>query len=683
MGCVASKGGAPVTPALDSLGASFNLDSSGEFLQPSLWKGPRLVNYESGEQTESGESGRMSSAGNISVSIQLRNLVRHTEGEQVAAGWPSWLSAVAGEAIQGWLPLKAESFEKLEKVGQGTYSNVFRACEIETGRIVALKKVHFDKFEPESVRFMAREIQILRKLDHPNIIKLDGIITSRSSCSIYLVFEYMEHDLAGLISCPDVKLSEPQIKCYMHQLLSGLEQCHSHGILHRDIKCANLLVNNEGILKIADFGLANILNPEEKQPLTSRVVTLWYRPPELLLGSTDYEASVDLWSVGCVFGELFLRKPILQGRTEVEQIHKIFKLCGSPPDEFWKKTRLPHSAVFRSQHPYGNCLQKSFDFLPESAFKLIETFLSIEPSKRGTASSALDSEYFIRKPYACDPSSLPKYQPNKEIDAKFREDSQRRSLNCRFYVEEETKRPSRASRLSQESNDLAKTASQKEGSRNAQGTNTSIIKKEIPRVYGGTRLIADQQLLPTTRSQNESQRVKRISQSNILSGPAHAPYCTGLACSKKANEDHSNIKSHIRSRSRQDKWGMLEASNISGTEITFKLNGEDNGDIGHAPYLNTNTNKSSGPAKDAMLKRWMHPEFQGSIYSFDAHDGRNTLSSKNRILGYKDQGEKVEFSGPLLFQSRKFDEFMEKHERHVRRVVRKSWFQRGQKLGNY
>ena len=108
-----------------------------------------------------------------------------------------------------------------------------------------------------------------------------------------------------------------QIKCYMKQLLSGIEQCHSRGIIHRDIKCANLLVNNEGILKVADFGLANILNPGEKQPLTSRVVTLWYRPPELLLGSTDYDASVDLWSVGCVFAELFLGMPILQGRTEV------------------------------------------------------------------------------------------------------------------------------------------------------------------------------------------------------------------------------------------------------------------------------------------------------------------------------------------------------------------------------
>ncbi|XP_028547592.1 probable serine/threonine-protein kinase At1g54610, partial [Dendrobium catenatum] len=140
-------------------------------------------------------------------------------------------------------------------IGQGTYSTVFRARDIETGKFVALKKVRFDNFEPESVRFMAREIQILRRLDHPNVMKLEGLVTSRLSCSIYLVFGYMEHDLAGLSSSPDIKFSESQVKCLMEQLLSGLEHCHSRGIIHRDIKGANLLVNDEGMLKIADFGL--------------------------------------------------------------------------------------------------------------------------------------------------------------------------------------------------------------------------------------------------------------------------------------------------------------------------------------------------------------------------------------------------------------------------------------------
>lgn len=111
-----------------------------------------------------------------------------------------------------------------------------------------------------------------------------------------------------------------QIKCFMWQLLKGMEHCHSRGILHRDIKSSNILVNNEGVLKIADFGLANFFNTKNRQPLTNRVVTLWYRPPELLLGSTSYGTYVDMWSVGCVFAELYVGRPILKGRTEVRTI---------------------------------------------------------------------------------------------------------------------------------------------------------------------------------------------------------------------------------------------------------------------------------------------------------------------------------------------------------------------------
>ncbi|CAN0924340.1 Cyclin-dependent kinase C-2 C [Linum grandiflorum] len=361
----------------------------------------------------------------LELAVQTPPPRRHVGAEQIAAGWPSWLSAAAGEAINGWVPFQADAYEKLEKVGQGTYSSVFRAREVETGRMVALKKVRFDNFQPESIRFMAREILILRRLDHPNIMKLDGIITSRLSSSIYLVFEYMEHDLAGLSSSPDINLTQPQVKCYMKQLLRAIEHCHLRGVMHRDIKMSNILVNNQGVLKLGDFGLANILVSKGKQRLTSRVVTLWYRPPELLLGSTSYGVSVDLWSVGCVFAELLIGKPLLKGRTEVEQLHKIFKLCGSPPDEFWKQYNLPNATMFRPQHPYESSLRERCKDFPPTAIELMETLLSIDPEKRGSASSALMSRYINSKPYACDPSTLPKYPPNKEMDAKYREDSRR------------------------------------------------------------------------------------------------------------------------------------------------------------------------------------------------------------------------------------------------------------------
>jgi len=163
----------------------------------------------------------------------------------------------------------------------------------------------------------------------PQRDKLEGIVTSRLSHSLYLVFEYMEHDLAGLAALSGQRFTEPQVKCFMRQILEGLRHCHARGVLHRDIKGSNLLIGDNGVLRIADFGLATFFDPGKTQPMTSRVVTLWYRPPELLLGATEYGVAVDLWSTGCILAELLAGKPIMPGQTEIEQLHKIFTLCGS------------------------------------------------------------------------------------------------------------------------------------------------------------------------------------------------------------------------------------------------------------------------------------------------------------------------------------------------------------------
>ncbi|KAL1541782.1 [pyruvate dehydrogenase (acetyl-transferring)] kinase [Salvia divinorum] len=343
-----------------------------------------------------------------------------------AETWPPWLVAVAGDEIKGWKPRRANTFEKIAKIGQGAYSNVYKARDLMTGKVVALKKVRFDNFEPEALRFMAREILVLRRLNHPNVIKLEGLVISRMSSSLYLVFEYMEHDLAGLSAVQSANFTEDQVKCYMKQLISGLEHCHSNGVLHRDIKCSNLLIDNEGTLKIADFGLASFFNPESKKPMTSRVVTLWYRPPELLLGATHYGAGVDLWSAGCILAELLAGKPILRGRTEVEQLHKIFKLCGSPPEEFWEKSRLPDTTLYKPQQPYKCCIRETFKGFPVSSLALLETLLAVDPCARGTAAAALKSKFFTTEPCACEPSSLPKFPPTKEMDLKLRDEATRR-----------------------------------------------------------------------------------------------------------------------------------------------------------------------------------------------------------------------------------------------------------------
>ncbi|KAL9259584.1 IMPAIRED IN BABA-INDUCED STERILITY 1-like protein [Drosera capensis] len=235
-------------------------------------------------------------------------------GELIAAGWPVWLAVCAGEAIYGMVPRPLDVYERFDMIGSGTYSTVHRVRDPRTGQILALKKVRFDNSLRDSIAFMAREILILRKLDHPNVIKLEGIALSKSKSTLCLIFEYMEHDLLGLTACPDIKFSEPQVKCYMKQLLSGLEYCHARGVMHRDIKGSNLLLNNEGILKIADFGLSNFFTKGEQ--LTTKMVTLWYRPPELLLGAIHYGPEVDLWSAGCVFAEILRGKPLIKGHNE-------------------------------------------------------------------------------------------------------------------------------------------------------------------------------------------------------------------------------------------------------------------------------------------------------------------------------------------------------------------------------
>ncbi|CAH2055063.1 unnamed protein product [Thlaspi arvense] len=362
------------------------------------------------------------------------NPTKNLLGEQVAAGWPQWLSEVCGEALSGWLPRKADSFEKIEKIGSGTYSNVYKAKDSLTGNIVALKKVRCDIRERESLRFMAREILILRRLDHPNVIKLEGLVTSRMSNSLYLVFRYMHHDLAGLAASPDITFTEQQVKCYMKQLLSGLEHCHNRGVLHRDIKGSNLLIDDDGVLRIGDFGLATFYDASKRQEMTNRVVTLWYRAPELLHGVVEYSVGVDLWSAGCILAELLAGRPIMPGRNEVDQLHRIYSLCGPPSEEYWRKIRLPSNQKHAHHKPlpkYKRKVREVFKSFSPQALSLLDTLLALDPSDRLTASDALMTDFFTTEPLACEPSDLPKYPPTKEIDAKKRDEEYRRQREAR------------------------------------------------------------------------------------------------------------------------------------------------------------------------------------------------------------------------------------------------------------
>jgi len=335
-------------------------------------------------------------------------------------------------AERSWGSRSVEVFEKVEQVGEGTYGQVYKARNKETGEVVALKRVRMDN-EKEGFPITAiREIKILKVLNHKNVVRLKEIVTSKGSDynqgkgSIYMVMEFSDHDLTGLTDAGQ-KFTVPQIKCYMKQLLEGLAYCHAQKVLHRDIKGSNLLINNDGHLKLADFGLARAFDTEKQHAYTNRVITLWYRPPELLLGATMYGPAIDMWSAGCIFAELLLRKPILPGKNEFEQIDLIFKLLGTPDEQTWPKCKeLQYYDLILSQtsRKFQNRFDEKFGNLEPMAKDLLRKLLAMDPEKRITADDALDHEYFWSEPVPATPAELPKYPPSHEFTAKKRRQAQ-------------------------------------------------------------------------------------------------------------------------------------------------------------------------------------------------------------------------------------------------------------------
>nr|QYW07106.1 cyclin-dependent kinase like 7 [Dimocarpus longan] len=568
-------------------------------------------------------------------------------GAQVVAGWPSWLTAVAGEAINGWVPRKADSFEKLDKIGQGTYSSVYKARDLENNKIVALKKVRFANMDPESVRFMAREIIILRRLDHPNVMKLEGLITSRVSGSLYLIFEYMEHDLAGLAATPGIKFTEAQIKCYMQQLLRGLEHCHNRGILHRDIKGSNLLIDYNGNLKIGDFGLATFSRAYQKQPLTSRVVTLWYRPPELLLGSTDYGATVDLWSAGCILAELFAGKPIMPGRTEVEQLHKIFKLCGSPSEEYWKRSKLPHATIFKPQQPYKRCVAETFKDLPSSALSLLDVLLATEPEGRGTSSSALQSEFFTTKPLPCDPSSLPKYPPCKEFDVKLRDEDARRQ---------------KAAGGKGRGHDLIR-----KNSKESKAVPAPDANAELP------ASIQERQNQTNPKSNSETYDCAEDAGTGFRieppKGQQHNAYFNSGQLMHPSDDAFRGSNGAFGSPELRNQRSYMHpgAGGLSRFSNSVAVRGNDHS------QLDCSTESRGNPRwhEDAVGKHdWSQHLMGGRPKS--SHKKSEQPSGKQSTVDYFHKKNRIHYSGPLLPPGGNLEEMLKEHERQIQNAVRKA-----------
>jgi cell division cycle 2-like protein len=224
----------------------------------------------------------------------------------------------------GWGPCRqVENFERLNHIEEGSYGWVSRARETSTGEVVALKKLKMDNLNDGFPVTALREIQTLKESHHRHIVDLREVVVGEQINDVFLVMEFLEHDLKTLQEDMAEPFMQSEIKTLMLQLTSAVEYLHENWIMHRDLKTSNILMNNRGEIKLADFGMARYFGDPVPPNLTQLVVTLWYRAPELLLGAVTYDQAIDMWSVGCIFGELLKNEPLLQGTSEVDELTKV------------------------------------------------------------------------------------------------------------------------------------------------------------------------------------------------------------------------------------------------------------------------------------------------------------------------------------------------------------------------
>ncbi|KAF8933901.1 hypothetical protein BGZ58_006052 [Dissophora ornata] len=311
-----------------------------------------------------------------------------------------------------------ENYEKLNRISEGTYGVVYRAKDRVTGEIVALKKLKLDQEKNGFPITSLREVYTLLLAKHPHIVNVREIVVGDTLTQIFIVMDFIEHDLKELMSGMKSPFLQSEVKTLMLQLLSATELLHENWILHRDLKTSNLLLNNQGEIKVADFGLARRYG-EPQGVMTQPVVTLWYRAPELLLGSKRYTTAIDIWSIGCIFAEFVNNEPLLPGKSEAEQLEKIFKLLGMPNDKIWPGySKLPLvSHVPNFVQPY-NLLRTRLPYLTENGLDLMSKMLTYNPEKRITAEEALQHPYFTEAPPPKHPSMFPTWPSKSERTAK-------------------------------------------------------------------------------------------------------------------------------------------------------------------------------------------------------------------------------------------------------------------------
>ncbi|KAF8640862.1 hypothetical protein AX17_000510 [Amanita inopinata Kibby_2008] len=291
-------------------------------------------------------------------------------------------------------------YERLNQIEEGSYGVVFRARDKETGEIVALKKL---KLEEEKNGFpitALREINSLMSCCHENVVGIREVVVGETLTQVFVVMDFIEHDLKTLLTVMPSPFLQSEIKTLMLQLLSAVAHCHANWILHRDLKTSNLLMNNRGTIKVADFGLARRYgDPVGVGGMTQLVVTLWYRAPEILLGAKTYSTAVDMWSVGCIFAELLLKEPLFQAKGEMEMLSMIFKLLGPPTNNSWPDyTSLPLANTIVLPSPQPHQFRNKFQYMTAAGIDLLMSLLTYDPERRISAEEALQHPYFSEPP---------------------------------------------------------------------------------------------------------------------------------------------------------------------------------------------------------------------------------------------------------------------------------------------
>mmetsp|Transcript_2863 Transcript_2863/g.8167 ORF Transcript_2863/g.8167 Transcript_2863/m.8167 type:complete len:301 (-) Transcript_2863:498-1400(-) len=295
-------------------------------------------------------------------------------------------------------------YEPLGKIGAGTYGVVFKGRDRQTGDIVALKRIRLMDAEEGVPSTAIREISLLKDLTHENVVALRDVIYRESK--LFLVFPYLEKDLKRYMeemAREDRLIDPPVVKSLIQQLIRGIAFCHENRVLHRDLKPQNLLLDANFNLKLADFGLARAFSVPLRR-YTHEVVTLWYRAPEILLGSQDYSTPVDNWAIGCIFAEMVRLQPLFPGDSEIDELFRIFRTCGTPNDEVWPgvselenyKREFPQ---WRPQSLRRLILARVSEktgapTLEDEGIDLLARFLVYAPSERITCQDALWHPYF-------------------------------------------------------------------------------------------------------------------------------------------------------------------------------------------------------------------------------------------------------------------------------------------------